>query len=140
MLASIRRLGGARLHLLTEHGRAQALFSESLACFGSAGPLAFSQLNGTSHSRPYASGMPPMEPELTLQDDLSIIARLNPQLRDVMLAHEKHQRCVPATASGLRFLAPQLPAGTGVLAHLGTVPGRICVLLAWESTFELTAE
>ena len=98
MLPSLRRcLGSGRLHLLSEHGRA-ALLGEAVAAYGPAAGLGLVQslLPAGQQGRAFsAAGQEPfedVEAELTLPEDLSVIARLNPELRDVMLAHQQQAR------------------------------------------------
>jgi hypothetical protein len=102
MLATLRKLlSSSRLHLLPEHGRVQALLSDALHAYGAVAELGTVQCIMPSKS--FASGArlsndDDEETELTLPEDLSVIARLNPQLRDVILAHREHERCSLAAA------------------------------------------
>lgn len=105
MLGTMRRAIGAlpRLHLLPEHacGVAALLCDAPAAALYAGSGLA--PFNGNRHygtgGRPSSSAAP--DPKdmpgddgtlLTLPASLDAIARLNPELRDVILAHEEHQR------------------------------------------------
>lgn len=106
MIGSVRRAIGVlpRLHLLAEHARGGAALlcdAPAAAPYANAAQLglaSFSRGYGTG-GRPSSSAAPDAEdPQgdggtvLTLPTSLDAISRLNPELRDVILAHEEHQK------------------------------------------------
>lgn len=111
MLNSLRRIGASRLHLLAEHGRLQALLDATLAPVLSAkfqysGGNSLTRYFGTDGVRDYEDEFSTVE--LKLPEDLSVVAAINPQLRDVILAHQEFTRYI---VDLIQVLFVSMPAG-----------------------------
>lgn len=124
MLASLRKLSTARLHLLSEHGRLGLLPDAVHAC-GAASSLIWGPCEPAWQARPFSAAgdgavQEDEEVELTLPEDLGAIARLNPQLRDVMIAHQKYERWAaqaPAVVCTCDLHVATLPPCCTALLH-----------------------